>query len=412
MNQPCETIKRVAVELLVPGMFVHDMNCGWTDHPFMFNSMKLNDEKQIAKILDSGVKEVYIDSSRGLDICNGVPMDEVGRVVEARLAEIAQKAQSNIASLSMQEALPNARIVHSEALKLVSQLMHDARFGRLKDIAAAHETAEQVTDAIRQSSSAFISLCHIKNKDQYTFQHSVSVGALLVAFASTRPEVLDLKALCLGGLLHDLGKMCISDSILKKPGKLSDSEFLTMKSHVAKGEEILGQVGAVPALALEVLSHHHERHDGSGYPHGIKGVELSLAGKMAAIVDVYDAISSTRCYHTALQPNEALRKLVEWSEFHFDARLVEDFICFIGIYPSGSLVELDSGLLGVVIEQNPGKLLQPLVRIIFDKRRQRFMIPSKDIDLSVGSDKVKCYANTALWDVDTLKILSLGQAYA
>ncbi len=208
----------------------------------------------------------------------------------------------------------------------------------------------------------------------------------------------------IGGLLHDAGKMKVPDEILNKPGKYTDEEFAIMKRHPEEGEKILLSIPGIHSVSIDIALHHHERFDGSGYPHRQAGEELSEFARMAAIVDVYDAITSTRCYHRGMPAAEGLRKLWEWSKFHFDPKLVQDFIRTVGIYPVGSLVKLESGRLAVVLEQNENSLLTPCVKAIFSTRSNTYTPPLL-IDLARpmghgGGDRIIGYEDPAKWKID------------
>jgi len=269
---------------------------------------------------------------------------------------------------------------------------------------------EQMTESILRNSGALLSLCRVKNKDDYTFQHSVSVCALLVTFC--RAVGLDAQTIHLagvGGLLHDIGKVRIPDKILNKPGQLTDDEFKTMKNHVVESKAILAATPGISEISILVAHEHHERHDGSGYAQGLKGDGISKMGRMAAICDVYDAITSDRVYHKGMAPHEALRKIFEWSKFHFDPLLVQQFMRAIGIYPVGTLVMLESGRIGIVLEQAEGNLLQPLVKVFYDSKRGQHITPQV-VDLSRpigqgGGDRISGHETPEKWGINLSQLL-------
>jgi putative nucleotidyltransferase with HDIG domain len=231
-------------------------------------------------------------------------------------------------------------------------------------------------------------------------QHSVGVSALLVVFGRSlnlsREVIHDL---ALGGLLHDVGKARIPDQILNKPARLSDQEFGRMKSHVVEGLSMLDELPGIPAIARQVVAEHHERRDSTGYPKHLGGDGISRYGQMAAIVDVYDAISSERVYHKGMPPPQALKKLLEWSDHHFEPQLVQAFIRAIGIYPTGTLVRLESNRMGVVVEQNEGKLLEPTVRVFYHAGKQHYS-PPEMVDLSKTPDRVASVESYEKWKID------------
>jgi len=401
-------IKKIDVADLAVGMYVQDMNCGWMDHPFLHNSIALTSEKQIAKIRRAGIREVYIDPVRGVD-APGQDVVEVERELDRELEKFAEATQPAPRETSLREEREHARRIQGEASRLIVDLMQDVRLGKQIQTERIEPVVEKITHSILRNSGALLSLCRIKNKDDYTFQHSVSVCGLQTAFCRAlkmAPEVIHEAGI--GGLLHDIGKTKVDDAILNKPGKLTDGEFAQMKCHVVESRRILEATPGISQTAVLVAAQHHERHDGSGYPLGLKGGEISQMGQMAAIVDVYDAITSDRCYHKGLEPTEAMRKIFEWSKFHFNPQLAQAFTRCIGIYPTGSLVLLDSGRLAVVIGQCEGNLLQPLVRVIYSVSRRSY-IGAEDIDLSRprrgGGDRIIKFEKPETWGIDVARFM-------
>ena len=185
----------------------------------------------------------------------------------------------------------------------------------------------------------------------------------------------------IAGLMHDLGKALMPMDVLNKPGKLTDEEFRVIQAHPQKGHELLLEGGAVGAMALDVCLHHHEKMDGSGYPHGLKGEAISLYARMGAVCDVYDAITSNRPYKVGWEPTESIQRMTAWSGGHFDKKVFEAFVKSIGIYPTGSLVRLTSGRLAVVIGQGKQSLLKPTVRAFFSTKSKLHIVPEV-IDLA------------------------------
>lgn len=402
-------IKKIRVEQLKPGMYIHDMNCGWMEHPFFSGSLMVKNEKTIGQIIGSGIREVYIDTAQGLDVVDAPTESEVKAEIEHRMIALVQPARQ-AESASLHDELAKSRKVHSEANKIVHSIMQDVRIGKQIELEQVDPVVEHLTDSILRNKDALLSLCRIKQKDDYTFLHSVSIGALLISFA--RALGLDrcvIRLLGIGGMLHDIGKMKVPNEVLNKPGKLSDEEFAIMKSHVVYSRDILSETPGIDQISLDVAAQHHERHDGSGYPLGLKGSEMSVYGQMAAIVDVYDAITSDRCYHKGMEPTVALRKMFEWSKFHFNPELIHTFVRTIGIYPVGTLVTLESGKIGIVIAQNEKTLTQPLVRVVFNARKIHYVTP-EDIDLSKpcgkgGEDRIVSHESPAKWGIDPQKFM-------
>lgn len=393
-------IKQIRSEQLKPGMYIHDLNCGWLDHPFVANAFKVRDQATVDKIVNLGIRELYIDTIKGADVWEARPQSEVNAELERRLQEIAAKKAERPVVVELHEETARARRLHGEANKIVRNLMEDVRLGQKIEVDRLAPLVESTVDSIFRNQDALLPLARLKNHDDYTFEHSVSVCALLVAFG--RAMQLDkevIREIALGGLLHDVGKACIPDAILNKPGKLDETEFATMKGHVAQGVVLLQKSGGIGKIALQVVGEHHERYDSTGYPRRLGNEKISLYGQMASIVDVYDAISSERVYHKGMPPPQALKKLLEWSSHHFDPQLVKTFIRAIGVYPTGTLVQLESKRLGVVVEQNEGNLLEPVVRIFYHAGQQHY-IPPEIVDISKVQDSIASFENYEKWKID------------
>ena len=393
-------IKKIGIDQLLPGMFVHDLNCGWLDHPFLKNKFYLRDEATIAKIRAIGVRELYIDTIRGADVFAARTQQEVSADLDRQMLEIASRQDDKPISAELSEEAARARRIHGEANRVVRNIMGDLRLGLQIEVDKLEPMVESMVDSVFRNQDALLPLARLKSHDSYTFEHSVGVCTLMTAFARNLGLPRDeIRELAMGALLHDVGKAKVPDEILNKPAKLSDAEFATMKSHVVQSIIILQHTPKISATALEVAGQHHERYDGSGYPNHLKGEGITRHGQMAAIVDVYDAISSDRIYHKGMPPTQALKKLLEWSQHHFDPALVQAFIRAIGIYPTGSLVRLESGRLGVVVEQNEHNLLEPVVRVFYHAAKQ-YYIPPETIDLAKVQDRVTGYENYEKWNID------------
>jgi len=402
-------IKRIRRDQLKPGMYIHDLNCSWVDHPFLLNTLMVEDEQTIEKIAAIGISELFIDTSKGLDV-GGAQSEEEYRVevhdkFQEKIADIQRQVSIPCHAVPLKDEIANARAVHDDAHFIAQQMLADVRLGRQVEVEKIEPVVERITDSVFRNRDALISLSRIKNKDDYTFQHSVSVCVLLVSFCQAMGyERNVMREVGIGGLLHDIGKMRIPNHILNKPVELTGPEFATMQSHAALGREILRKTPGVPETAVLIASQHHERFDGTGYPDRLKGSQISMFGQMASIVDVYDALTSNRIYHSGMEPVAALKKIFEWSKSHFNEELVHHFIRTIGIYPVGSLVSLKSGRIGVVVDPDNMNLLHPTVRVIFDMNSGR-RIPSQDIDFSMTGDstpidKIVGHESPQRWGID------------
>ncbi len=322
---------------------------------------------------------MWIDCAKGLDLPPGETVVSVAASeahVEAEMAVTAESGRDTARVANAAEFARAGRIV-AKSRQAVTSMFEEARMGRAVNTGGARRLVEEISDSVSRSAGALISLARLKTADDYTFMHSVAVCALMVALARqlglTEEQV---RSAGIAGLLHDLGKAAIPLDILNKPGKLTDAEFAIIKAHPEKGHEMLLRSGDAAPAALDVALHHHEKDDGSGYPKRLRGPAISLFAKMAAVCDVYDAITSNRPYKAGWDPAESVRKMAEWSTTgHFDPEIFQAFVKSIGIYPIGSLVRLNCGRLGVVIEQNEKSLLHPLVKVFFSTQSEARILP-------------------------------------
>jgi HD-GYP domain-containing protein (c-di-GMP phosphodiesterase class II) len=390
-------IKLIPASKLRVGMYVHDLNRSWIEHNFVRNQFLIDSEKTLQQILALGEGEISIDTSRGLDV--GEPQNPAA-VVEPPASP--EKSPSAPPRVKLGEERQQAKKLHTEAHRIVHGVMNDVRLGKQITIEHVEHVVERIVDSIFRQQDALLPLTQLKNHDNYTFQHSVSVCALMATFGRALGLPREtVREVAIGGLLHDVGKATIPDFILNKPGKLTDAEFDQMKTHVVQSKIILEATPGISPIALAVVTQHHERFDGSGYPNKLKADEIEYYGQMSAIVDVYDAITSDRCYHTGMPPTEALRKMLEWSKFHFNPELIQVFIRSLGIYPTGSLVRLESGRLAVVDEQNLDKLTEPQVKIIFHTRG--YYLKPELIDLRYSQDNITGCEDFKQWKIDPVQ---------
>ena len=398
------TIKRVRVEELRAGMYVHDLNCGWLQHGFLRPQFLIKHTGQIQKMQAQGLDEIYIDTAHGDDVIGAPTQVEIEQGLAQQLKESATGASLPSAPISQQEESVAAKRILGEAAGVVDGLLHDVRLGKQLEPAKARPLVKAMHASVLRNPGALISLSRIKAADTYTFQHSVSICALLVSFAhALGMDSASVEEAGLGGLLHDVGKMKVPNEILNKPGKLTDEEFSIMKSHASISRDILMAVPGISSMVIQIAGEHHEKMAGGGYPRGIAAPEISQIGRMTAIVDVYDALTSNRVYHKGMEPTEVLKKLLEWSGSHLDGELVQQYIRVLGIYPVGSLVRLSGGRLAVVTEQSED-LLRPTVRVVYDTARKLRLQP-RDLHLIQASEEIVEYEDPLEWDLNPLEYL-------
>ncbi len=405
-------LKRISVHQLTLGMHLKEFCGSWMEHPFWRNGFVLNDPKDIASILASSIKEVWIDSSLGLDVALGtVALSETESVqqVEADLQRMAA-IERKIAPVSLSEEMNRAGLIVSRSKLAVESMFNEARMGQAINTTGAQRMVEEISDSIARNPGALISLARLKTADDYTYMHSVAVCALMIALAKQlKVDEKLTRSLGVAGLLHDLGKAAMPMEVLNKPGKLTDAEFAIIKSHPQKGYDMLLGGERVDDITLDVCLHHHEKMDGSGYPKRLKGDEISLYARMGAVCDVYDAITSNRPYKAGWDPAESLKKMTEWTQGHFDPQVFQAFVKSLGIYPIGSLVRLSSGRIGIVTEQTARSLLAPMVKVFYSTKAGMRILPEV-IDLSRpgSAEKIVAREDPEKWHFPDLNELWSG----
>lgn len=399
-------LKKISVDDIRLGMHIREFCGSWMEHPFWRSGFVIDDAQDIDRILGSSIKEVWIDSDKGLDVAPEVVTVSLAASeaeVDAELARAATSARQ-LARVPIAAELARAARICAKGRQAVISMFQEARMGRAVDTAAAKHLVEEIADSLARNPGALISLARLKSADDYTYLHSVAVCALMVSLARQLGlSEEETRAAGHAGLLHDLGKALMPMAVLNKPGKLTDAEFAIIRQHPGEGHRLLLDARDVAAATLDVCLHHHEKMDGSGYPEHLSGEQISLFARMGAVCDVYDAITSNRPYKAGWDPAESLRRMAEWTQGHFDAQVFQAFVKSLGIYPIGSLLRLASGRLGIVVEQSPNSLLTPLVKVFFSTKANARIRPEiVDLSRPGSSEKIVAREDPANWNFPDL----------
>jgi putative nucleotidyltransferase with HDIG domain len=379
-------LKRIAVSELRVGMYVDELCGSWMEHPFWRTRFALKEAGDVRRIEESGIREVWIDTDKGFDADSltapAPTRAEAEAEIEHRLLKTAATGPDQTDDrVSLADELERAHAVYARSRPIIMNMFSEARMGHAVGAEIASEVVDEIFQSVQRNSSALISLSRLKRADDYTYMHSVAVCGLMIALGrQIGLSEEDTREAGLGGLMHDIGKSKIPDRILRKPDKLTDDEWVTMKAHPEIGHSILSKCSYGP-IPMDVVLHHHEKIDGAGYPHRLAGGSISLFAMMASVCDVYDAITSNRPYKTGWSAAEAIRKMAEWAPGHFDDRVFHAFVKAVGIYPVGTLVRLEGGRLAVVVEHNERALLQPTVKVFYSISSQSRIAPEL-IDLA------------------------------
>ena len=344
-------------------MYIAELDRPWTDTPFTFQGFVLSTEQQL-DALKKYCSSVIIDVERSPALEPLAP-----RVAYAERAPVEQE-------------IGTAKIAYTSGRELTRELLSAVRVGRTLDAVQLKSAVSSMTESVLRNPDALLLFSQLRSKGEYTESHALDVSIYMITFGRfLQLEPGQIEFLGYLGLLQDVGKLRLPQELLEKRGRLTIEEFELAKLHVNYSVEILRATPGLPADLARAAALHHERHDGSGYPKGLRGTEIGVIGSIAAIVDTFDALTVKRPYADAVSPSTAISMLYKWRGVFYDAHLVEQFIRCIGIFPVGSLVELNTGEVGVVIAQNLTKRLLPRVMVIRDAEGNP-MQPHKLLDLA------------------------------
>lgn len=378
-------------------MYIHGFEGSWFSHPFWRTRFLLERSEDLAALLASDVPAVLIDLERGV----GPEPAPVSRPVSGRgplkpgLAELHVTSFAPADSARADREFAKKTIARSK--RAVKDVFEGARRGQPIHAEAVASVVTDIAQAVDRNPAMFIDMTRLKSKDEYTYLHSVSVCALMVNFANQlgldEPTV---RAMGFAGLLHDVGKMAVPDAILDKPGPLDDEEFALIRRHPEHGHAMLANGEGITQEVLDVSLFHHEKIDGTGYPRGLKGNAISLAARMGAICDVYDALISDRAYKEGWTPLRAATEMHGW-EGHFDRELLFKFFRSVGIAPTGLLVRMRSNRLGITLPDG-GREIRSKVRV-FHCALERAPLTLEDVFLSSagGSDQIVSEEDPDRW---------------
>jgi len=366
-------VRKVTVDSLKIGMYVSSLDRPWLETPFALQGFLVKSQRDIDKI-SKFCEFVYVDFEKSE--VQEAPLKKrsapVSRPRKTRQELFPSRTLSDYRDAGQfGDEYPKARRAITTLTTGVTNIFDSVTKGSGLDVVKVKRSVEPMVESITRNPDACIWLARMKQADTYTYQHSIgcSIWAVALGRQLGLPKP-DLRSLAIGGLLFDVGKLQVDKELIDANRKLNDEEYQIVQNHVQLGLDAVKKSGLMNKDVLEMIEYHHERHDGSGYPKGLKGDQIPIFARIAAIVDCYDAITSHRSYAKALPPSMAIKMLYEWRDVDFQAELVEEFIQAVGIYPAGTLVELSSGQVGVVLSEYRTRRLRPKVMILLDANKK------------------------------------------
>lgn len=374
--KPSSRFLKLASNELRLGMFVAELDRPWLETPFLVQGFVIRSVEEL-EVLAQLCQYVYIDTGQSVrqHQTKTLNLTHVGspRLPTKKLEEMFH---SRITPYEDAEAfsaeLARAGTHYSDYKQTVHRLFADIKDGGKINLGDIDGAMHEVIDSVIRHPDALLLLARLRRKGDYTYNHAIgcSIWAASMGRQLGLPKRV-IHSLTLGGLLIDVGKVQISDQLINKPGKLTQEELELAKAHVDRGLAMLKKTKGVDVIALQMVAAHHERFNGNGYPKGLKNRDIPVYGRVAAIIDVYDALISDKPYRPGIAPSEAIKILYSARNVDFQGELVETFIQALGIYPAGSIVELTNGQVGIVVTEHRHRRLRPKLLIMLDENKER-----------------------------------------
>ncbi|MGH8076106.1 MAG: HD-GYP domain-containing protein [Lysobacter sp.] len=375
---------RISVRGLTLDMFVARLDRPWSGTGFPLVGLRITSEDQIVE-LQRLCSFVHVDVSRGRSPdLRYVSFEDDAVVRHARGEEEIEALRRTRweSTTSFDAELGEAKQAFSRLESGITAVMDDLNRGGKLDVEKLSDGVDTLVESITRNPSAVPWIMELRRKSDYSYQHALGCAVWAATFGRHLGlERQDLRDLAMGGLLCDIGKLRLSNDLLAQKGLLAEADWALLRSHVVQGCGIVESTPGLTANVVEMVAHHHERHDGSGYPRGLQGVEIPIFARIIGLIDSYDAMTSVRPHAPSRSPHQAVMELYDYRDRLFQAELVEQFIRTSGIYPTGSLVELSNGTVGVVMSVHSLKRLRPCVMLLLDEEK-RPLAEFRPVDLS------------------------------
>lgn len=404
---------------LVPGMYVAQLDRPWLETPFLFQGFEVRESAEINQ-LRYYCQHVYVDPARSslgeseiearlspgksatqLEVLNKDNSPRGNLVSLAPRPSLARRVVSFFASLdpsgtlnermsgvrtyrnrsSIKQEAPKAKEAYRAAVQTVNTLLEHVQAGKGVDLDSVQNAVSPVIESVMRNPDAMVWLVGLQKRDEYSYHHSIASSVWAVVLGRHLGfDSRSLETLAIGGMLLDVGKARLPEDILHKEGNLSNYEVNLLRQHVDYSLDMVSKTSGIGREVLDMIEYHHERYDGSGYPKGAKSSDIPVYGRISGLVDCYDAMITARVYAPAMSTYDAICELNSQAGVLFQRELVEQFVQAMGMFPTGSLVELNSGEVGIVIEQNRVRRLRPKVMLLLDAEKQP-LTKQKTVDL-------------------------------
>lgn len=346
---------KINVNQLKIGMYVSNLDRPWTETPFLFQGFYVK-EKATIEELTKYCKYVFVDVEQGV-----APDSDVS-------ADTQDKDQG---STTFEREFPKAKQIHNRVSQVFNNLIDSIKGNGEVNVEAISKEVEVMVEGCIKNPDAYVLLSKLKNKDDYTYGHCLSSSIYAVMLGTQMGlSKNEVEELAFGHMFFDIGKLKLPNELLYKEGNYTPEEKIQVRKHVNHSIEILNTMEGIKPSAIDIAKNHHERYDGSGYPNGLKGNAIPLYARIAGIIDTYDALTSKRLYSKQLSPHEAIHTLYKSRDKEFQKDILEIFIQCLGAYPTGSLIELNTGEVGIVLQQNKISRLRPRIMLILNRKKE------------------------------------------
>ena len=379
-------LKAVPIDDLKPGMYINQVlkqtgslrmrSKGLVKHQTVINTLK-----------SRGIQSVQVDFEKSINqepSADSLPQSTPETSAHAGSSE--KEAQPLASNNLTRSAVKEANSLYFDAVNIQNGFLSALNRGAVNDLKLVKELAQSLIDSVFDNKDALSCLTLIKNNNAYLLEHSINCSILMgmfTQFLGYDRETIDQASL--GALLMDVGMSSLPMDVHNNVEDLSAADWEIMKTHVDIGFKLVEQCGGISDVVLSIISQHHERIDGSGYPNALKEENISEFARIAGIIDTYDAMVSNRPYKESISPSQALKRLTE--DERLDKTLVSQFVACMGVHPVGSIVRLKSGKLAIVSQQNPLNTMSPIVMTFYSVPSQQYNDITR-VDLSTNDDEI------------------------